>query len=74
MGTVAENAISHLTAMMEVLYDIYSTTDTLRLYFFSCQKIFTFIMNLSFYCIKMEQVNGLEIMTPLINIMALDIT
>lgn len=51
LSAVAENAISHLRAMMEVLYDIYSTTDTLRLYFFPCPKTFPFIMSLSFYCI-----------------------
>lgn len=55
------DAILHLTAVMEDLYDIHSTTDTLKSYFFPCHKVFIFISSLSFKCIKkMEKWTVLE--------------
>lgn len=46
------DAIPHLTAVMEDLCDIHSSTDTLKSYFFPCHKVFIFISSLSFKCIK----------------------
>lgn len=59
------DAIPHLTAVMEDLCDIHSNTDTLKSYFFSCQKVFIFISSLSFKCITKKNFEKWAAVEPL---------